>query len=105
MQNVKEVDKLQETAFDLSYNITALCVAILNENIATSEQAFNAIEDKQRIGVYNEQDTIDMANMIEKGMTYQEVGDIYGLGRDTIFGRVKRYKKKTSLDGSPKRSR
>ena len=87
------MDKLQETAFDLSYNIAALCVAILNENIATVEQAFNAIEDKQRISVYNEQDTVDMTNMIEQGMTYKEVGDIYGLGRDTIFSRVKRYKK------------
>lgn len=95
---------MQETAFDLSYNITALCVAILNENIATSEQAFNAIEDKQLDSVYNEQDTIDMANMIEQGMTYRKVGKFYGLRGDTIFDRVKRYKKKTSLDGSPKRS-
>lgn len=29
----------------------------------------------------------------EQGMTYQEVGDIYGLNRDTIFDRIKRYKK------------
>lgn len=92
---------MQENAFDLRYNMAALCVAILNENVATVEQAFNAIEDKQRLSVYNEQDTIDMANMIEKGMTYQEVGDIYGLKRDTIFDRIKRYKKKTSLDDSP----
>lgn len=103
MQSVKGGSEVQE-AFDLSYNIAALCVAILDESIATSEQAFNAIEDKQLNSVYNEQDTIDMANMIAQGMTYRKVGKIYGLKRDTIFDRVKRYKKKTSLDCSPKRS-
>lgn len=83
---------MAESAYDLRYNIAALCVAILRDDIATPEQAFNAIDGKQVRSVYSNQDTADMAMMVEQGMTYQKVGDIYGLERDAIFHRVKGYK-------------
>ena len=85
-----------QEAFDLSYNITALCAAILRDDIATVEQAFNAIDDKQLRSVYNEQDTVDMAKMKARGLTYREIGEIYGLHKDCIYSKVKNYKEKIS---------
>lgn len=55
-----------ETVLDLRYNIAALAIAILRDDVITSEDAFAILEGEKR--------------------------------------RMKRNKKKTSLDGSPKRS-
>ena len=96
---------MAETAFDLRYNIAAFYLAILKKDIATPEQAFAIIGGKERISAYNEQDTVDMAEMVAKGMTYEEVGEMYGIRRDAVYSRIKRYKfKKTSLGGNQERS-
>jgi hypothetical protein len=39
-------------------------------------------------------------------MTYEEVGEMYGIRRDGVYSRIKRHKlKKASLGGNQERSR
>lgn len=91
-----------ETSIDLRYNIAAMYIAILREDIHTVEQAFAVLEDSK--AYLTDEDTLDMIAMRKQGMIYKTIGEVYGISDDTAYGRIRRYKKKTSLDGSPKRS-
>ncbi|SDX05320.1 hypothetical protein [Tepidimicrobium xylanilyticum] len=83
-----------ESSLDLRYNIAAMCVAILREDIATPEQAFAIIsESAYRL---TDEDTQDMIKMLEQGMKLEEVGQIYGMTKAGISARISRYKKRTS---------
>lgn len=93
-----------EPALDLQYNFAALCIAILREDIATPEQAFAVLEGKEIRTAYNDKDTLDMISMKDQGLCYQEIGEMYGIGGDAVFGRIKRYKKRTNSDCNLKRS-
>lgn len=90
-----------ETSMDLRYNIAAMYVAILREDIATPEQAFAIIsESAYRL---TDEDTQDMIKMLEQGMKLEEVGQIYGMTKAGISARISRFKKDLS-DGYLKRS-
>lgn len=91
-----------ETSIDLRYNIAAMCIAILKEDIATPEQAF-AVVSESRCKLTDE-DTLDMIAMRDRGVEYQEIARIYGYTVSGIKNRIYKYKKETSLDGHPKRS-
>ncbi len=91
-----------KTTLDLKENIAAMCIAILGENISIPEQAFAALQGKKHRLTY--EDTLDMVAMKEDGMYYREIAKIYGVDHSLIYKRIYRYKKETSLDGSPKRS-
>lgn len=95
------MDKLINS-IDLQYNIAALTLAILREDIATAEQAFSIIERRKNRTVYNYKDTLDMIKMTEQGLTYDEIGEIYGISGDAVYGRIRRYKKRTNSDGNLK---
>lgn len=93
MQNVRGGRKLQE-AFDLGYNIAAMYIAILREDVATPEQAFAMIgEIDTRL---TEEDTEDMIKMKEQGMYYRQIGEIYGLSDSGVSRRIKKYEKRIS---------
>lgn len=90
-----------ETVLDLRYNIAAMYIAILSENIATPEQAFAVIEgEKHKL---THEDTLGMVAMHLEGMTYKDIGEIYGINWSTAAKRIQRYKKDLS-SGNLKRS-
>lgn len=93
MQNVRGGRKLQEV-FDLGYNIAAMYIAILREDVATPEQAFAMIgEIDTRL---TEEDTEDMIKMKEQGMYRRKIGEIYGISPYSVDWRIERYKKRIS---------
>lgn len=92
-----------ETVIDLRYNVAAMYIAILRDDVATPEQAFAVIEGAT-VNVYDDNDVIDMIRLKEQGMSYEAIGRIYGYTGSGIKNRVYKYRKKTSLAGGPKRS-
>ena len=94
MQVVKGVSKMGETAFDLRYNIAAMYIAILREDIATPEQAFAVISESAY--KLTDEDTEDMIKMKEQGMYRRKIGEIYGISPYSVDWRIERYKKRIS---------
>lgn len=72
----------------------ALAVCILTPK--TIEQAFNDLVEDPRVDLRKQKmvDTVDMIRLRENGLTYQEIGEIFGLKRDVVFVRIKRFKQK-----------
>lgn len=96
---------MAETVFDLRYNIAAMYIAILREDIATPEQAFAVISNTSAIKAIKDEDVKDMIAMKKQGLTYKQIAEIYGSTDSNIHHRIKRYKgKKTSSSGNLKRS-
>lgn len=94
-----------ETAFDLRYNIAAMYIAILREDVATPEQAFAVIENTSIIKATTDEDVKDMIAMRKQGLTYKAIAEIYGSTDSNIYHRIKRYKEKeTNSSGNLKRS-
>lgn len=91
-----------ETVFDLRYNIAAMYIAILRDDVATPEQAFAIIEDS--VHKLTDKDTADMINMRIGGMSYKEIAEIYGISDSSVIRRIKRYKKRDLSDCHLKRS-
>ncbi len=77
----------------------ALAVAIMSQQYLTPEQAFDRLE----IGVPKQlpkricrrdltsQDSADMVKL-KTNMTYQQIGDVYGLKADAVYNRIRRFK-------------
>lgn len=87
-----------ETTFDLRYNIAALAIAILRHDVYLPEQAFAALENiEYKTGDY---DLDIMLEMRDKGLTYKQIGKIYGTTDSNIHHRLKRYKVKKEKDPS-----
>ena len=84
------------TALDLKYNIAAMYIAILRDDIATPEQAFAVIEDKSVRKTVTDEDVEDMVAMKEQGLSYGQISEIYGLSWHATRRRIERYKKRTS---------
>lgn len=83
-----------ETAFDLRYNIAAMYIAILREDVATPEQAFAVISESAY--KLTDEDTEDMIKMKEQGMYRRKIGEIYGISPYSVDWRIERYKKRIS---------
>jgi len=88
--------------FDLRYNYQALRLAVVAPDYVTPEQAMftvgitrmhspNAVRRK---GSFTRKDIEAMIRMREQGVTWRELEGIYGASRQTLFGTVKRYKKR-----------
>ena len=78
-------------------NYYALMVAIFSKSYVTVEQAFSLIQTGKKIHVPEWEKvemSKEMAALRDSGLTYQEIGDMYGLGKDDVFRRVKRAKMK-----------
>lgn len=91
---MKGVSKMGETAFDLRYNIAAMYIAILREDVATPEQAFAVISESAY--KLTDEDTEDMIKMKEQGMYRRKIGEIYGISPYSVDWRIERYKKRIS---------
>ena len=86
-----------QTAYDLRYNVAAMYIAILRDDVFTVEQAFRILEDKDIVRHRtSSEDTEDMIAMREQGMTYREIGEIYGMAESSILKRIKNYEKRIS---------
>ncbi len=76
----------------MEYNWCALIISILKK--CTPEQAFESLEKCSPIK-YHQNKTItkhDVMNMIKlkKKLTYQQIGDLYGMSKDAVFKRIKK---------------
>ncbi len=81
-----------ETALDLRYNIAALTIAICSEEFMLPEKAFSIISDENF--QLSKDDVEDMIALLNQGMTYRQIAEIYNSTDSNIFHRVKRYKAK-----------
>lgn len=90
-----------ETSLDLRYNIAAMYIAILRDDIATPEQAFAVIEDSE-YKLTNE-DNWDMLKLkLTEGLTYKQIGEIYGISGAAAANRIRRNKSYKKLNNFKK---
>jgi DNA invertase Pin-like site-specific DNA recombinase len=79
---------------DTVYNYGALAAAILNEAL-TVEKAiskFSPLVWEQ--GKSSKEEIEDMIQLRAQGVTYREIGQYFGVGADTVYHRIERYKAK-----------
>jgi hypothetical protein len=80
---------------DMPENYCALAIAILNG--CSQEQAFDLYYEGRMLPISladKRAETEDMITLNRKGMSYAEIGDIFGLARGTVGKRIKRGGKK-----------
>lgn len=82
----------RESVLDLRYNISAMIIAVLRKDVYIPEQAFAIISGKEY--EFTDKDIEDMRALKESGLTYEEIGKIYGLSKDNVYAKLKRRKKK-----------
>ncbi len=88
---------------DLLENYTALLIAIEKE--VCQEEAFKILDivadgkqisnRKFKVKLINE-DMKDMIKLKNEGLTYKQIGEIYGISDHAVYRRIKRYKEKCS---------
>ncbi|QZY56693.1 helix-turn-helix domain-containing protein [Crassaminicella profunda] len=84
------------SCWELRYNIAALAIAMIREDIFSAEDAFKRLEGKKK-RICREADPKDTEQMIrlkEKGLTYKQIGEAFGISKDAVYRRMKRYKEK-----------
>lgn len=84
--------KASETVIDLRYNIAALAIAIIRDDVFIVEQAFDILEGKD--SKLTNSDVEDMIAMKSQGMSYRQIGTIYGLTYSAVAKKITRYKEK-----------
>lgn len=77
---------------DLKYNIYALILAISRNDIYIPEQAFSILAGTEYR--FTDEDIEDMIKLKNQGLTYKEIGEIYGLHKDNVYGKIRRYRHK-----------
>lgn len=80
------------TASNAYENTMALTLAILSERFLLPEQAWDKLEnpDKQNFSLTDE-DKEDVLAMREQGITWREIGRIYGVDHSGLCNVAKRY--------------
>lgn len=75
-------------------NYCALYIAIIKE--CNVEDAFRLYHYGHKKVVYNKngEEIENMIKLKNQGYTYQQIGDIYGIARNTVCEKIKRYKNK-----------
>ena len=71
--------------------VMALIVAILFPVEITPEQAFEYLEPR-KVPAH------EFERLREAGMTYSQIGSVYGLSKGTVFNRLKRRRLRGMLD-------
>lgn len=86
-----------ETALDLRYNIAALTIAICHKDYLLPEQAFSIISDDRYMTTIDDKE--DMLTLKDEGLSFNEIGKLYGVTGSNVYKTLKRYqaKKETSL--------
>lgn len=81
-------------AYDLRENLYALILSA--HTGCTPEMAFRELSGQK--GKHNttitQADVLEMARLKDAGMSYSEIGDLYGLSAKAVYGRMKRMKEK-----------
>ena len=75
----------------------ALVVAIVVG--CTPEVAFGRLYSKHPKSVHHPitpDELEDMQALKQCGATYREIGEIYGLGKETVYGRLRRYRNRSA---------
>lgn len=81
-----------ETLLGLWENIAALYIAVFKKGIYLPEQAFAYLDNtKYKL---TDEDTKDMIAMRKQGLSFAEIGKIYGFDPSGIFRRIKNYKER-----------
>ena len=79
---------MRESDLVLRYNISALVIAILREDINIPEQAFAVVAENEYSLTDN--DTRYMIALKNNGMSYKEIGFIYGMSESGVYYRIKK---------------
>lgn len=82
----------KESALGLRYNIAAFVIAIVRKDVYIPEQAFAIIAGRKF--KVDEKDVEDMMIYRNEGMTYKEIGEIYGLSKDNVYGKIRKIREK-----------
>lgn len=85
--NLRNMYLERESDYDLRYNISALIVCIFRADIKTPEQAFAVIQDID----IPKGETEEWIRLKEAGLSYKEIGEIFGVTDNTVYRRLKRY--------------
>lgn len=85
-----------ETALDLRYNISALTLAICSKRYMIPEQAFSVLSQNQKY-ITTDEDKEDMLKLVEEGLSYREIGEIYGIETSNVHKTLARYKSRNEV--------
>jgi hypothetical protein len=87
------LDKIVGGGKALKENYYALLICILKPiTIETSFQMLNGIFPKRNHTDVHKDDVKDMIRMRQQGITYREIGEVYGMSDEAIYRRIKRFK-------------
>ena len=76
-----------------NYYALLICILRPDYSIDRSLQAMmDEVITKKRNTSITKKDIEDMIRMKEQGMTYEEIGEIYGLTKGAVYRRIKRFK-------------
>lgn len=76
----------------------ALGIAILSKGYLTPETAFLKLFDGCMSQLpFTDEDTQDMIKLRGKGISFKEIGKMYGISDSTAFNRIKRFEKKRGI--------
>ena len=92
---VKRMRMKSESCFDLRYNIAALAIAIIREDVFLPEQAFSVLSGN--VYLFTDQDIEDMKQFKNIGLTYKEIGNIYGVSTNKIYGKLRKRQSKKAV--------
>lgn len=77
-------------AYDLRYNYCALALAIIKRNYSVDNAiSYFSPQVKPQTAVTRDE-AIEMLAMKEKGMTYKEIGLVFGIKKDAVYNRIRR---------------
>ena len=85
------------TALDLRDNIAALTIAICYQDYLLPEAAFGILAGEKYLSTIEDKE--DMLRLKEEGLSFNEIGKLYGVTGSNVYKTLKRYqyKKETSL--------
>jgi DNA invertase Pin-like site-specific DNA recombinase len=75
-------------AYDLRYNYCALALAVIKRNY-TIDTAINYFSPNVQPAATKDE-AADMLSMRQSGMTYREIGDVFGVNKSAVYNRIRR---------------
>lgn len=91
---------LLEQRNDLRYNYAALCLALTNTKFMLPEYAFLSLDAKptaiRQYKRYTLADVEDMAKLKDQGLSWSELGRIYGTSPSSLHRAVKHWRLKNA---------
>lgn len=86
------------SCWELRYNIAALAIAMIREDIYSAEDAFKILESKKKetCKKVDAEDIKEMIGLKKQGMTYKQIGELFGMSKHAVYKRIKKYKEKAN---------